>query len=255
MISKRICILLIDLFLFYKAAITDSALGKYTTNVIFDDTDIAQLNAIPHDSPHRLVDLKVMDADEEGYAKTYNVSPAGTYDVAHHCLVNAGISNSRTILFKLLVPVAVKRGYGITIGKGENIWLNVHIDELTDFYELLFKSVLDPLKSQDVPHGRNGYFLIGADEHRSYQQDAEISRALFDLGMVKNIKPTEFTVEEAIEYFGPRGGSFRAALGGNARFASNNAKSLGWKPAKTTRDYLDSLANDVQFWARATKSQ
>ncbi|KAJ8074295.1 hypothetical protein PM082_012606 [Marasmius tenuissimus] len=195
--------------------------------------------------------LKVANADE-GYAKTYKVSPAGTYDAARHPPVDVGIANPKTILFKLLVPVAIKRENGITIGKGENIWLNVQIDE--HFYELLFNSVLDPSKSQNVPHGRNGYFLLGADEHKSYQQKAEISRVLFELGMVKDTKLTEFTEEEAIEYFGPRGRSFRAALRGNVRFMSNNAKSLGWKPTKTTKDYLGSLANDVQFWARASNT-
>ncbi|KAL0063869.1 hypothetical protein AAF712_009223 [Marasmius tenuissimus] len=237
------------------AVISDSAIGEYASDTIFDDTNLEQLESIPPNAPHRPVELKVLDADEEGYTKTYIVSPGIIYDGARHPLVDAGISNPRTIVFKILIPTSIKRGYGITIGKGENLWSHVHIDDLTDFYELLFKSVVDQSKSKDVPHGREGYFFLGAEESKGHQHYKETSRILFDLGKVKSTEPTPFTEEEATEYFGPMGKFIRALLSSNSRFVGNNAKRLGWKPNKTTEDFVASLAEEVQFWVRATENQ
>ncbi|KAJ8074285.1 hypothetical protein PM082_012595 [Marasmius tenuissimus] len=184
--------------------ISDPALGEYTSDTIFDDTNLAQLESIPHDAPHRPVELKIINADEEGYAKTYIVAAGIIYGVARHPLVVPGISNPRSLFFRLLVPTAIKRGNGIAIGKGENTWLIVSIDEVADFYELLFKSVLDQSRLKEVPHGKEGYFFLGAEEIKTYRYYNDVSRILFDLGKAESAQPTQFTLEEAEKYFGPQ---------------------------------------------------
>ncbi|KAL0063875.1 hypothetical protein AAF712_009229 [Marasmius tenuissimus] len=202
--------------------ISDPALGEYTSDTIFDDTNLAQLESIPHDAPHRPVELKIINADEEGYAKTYIVAAGIIYGVARHPLVVPGISNPRSLFFRLLVPTAIKRGNGIAIGKGENTWLIVSIDEgelrfqdeiignqpkdllVADFYELLFKSVLDQSRLKEVPHGKEGYFFLGAEEIKTYRYHNDVSRILFDLGKAESAQPTQFTLEEAEKYFGPQ---------------------------------------------------
>ncbi|KAL0569750.1 hypothetical protein V5O48_012211 [Marasmius crinis-equi] len=226
--------------------LADDALGDYTSDVIWDDENVAQLETLAPNHNPRPVELKVVSADEDGYAYTYIVSPSAIYDKVRNPLVDAGIANSRTIVFKLFVPISIKRGYGITIGKGENIWANVHIDEITDFFVLLFKAVLkDP---RVVPHGKEGHFLIGADEHKSIQWYSEIAKVLFDLGKVKSPEPTRFTEEEAKQYFGEQAADVLGNLGGNARSASNRAKKLGWQPRKTTDDFIGSIREEVGFW-------
>ncbi|KAK1221620.1 hypothetical protein PQX77_015564 [Marasmius sp. AFHP31] len=184
--------------------ISDSALGEYTSDTVFDDANLAQLESIPHDAPHRPVDVKVISADEEGYAKTYIVAAGIIYDMARHPLVIAGISNPRSITFRILVPTAIKRANGIAVGKGENIWLHVSVDEVVDFYELLFKSVLDQSRPKEVPHGKEGYFFLGAEEIKTYRYHHDVSRILYDLGKAERAQPTQFTLEEAEKYFGPQ---------------------------------------------------
>ncbi|KAL0569748.1 hypothetical protein V5O48_012209, partial [Marasmius crinis-equi] len=109
--------------------LADGALGEYTSDVIWDDENVTQIASIPPNAIHRAPELKALSADEEGYAKTYIVCPSIVYGPARNPLVDAGVANSKTVIYKILVPVAVKRGYGVTIGKGENVYPNVHIDE------------------------------------------------------------------------------------------------------------------------------
>ncbi|KAL0569749.1 hypothetical protein V5O48_012210 [Marasmius crinis-equi] len=227
--------------------LTDKALGEYTSDVIWDDENVAQIESLAPDAPQRPVELKVVSADEEGYAYTYIVCLSVIYDGASNPLVDAGIANSRTIAFKMFVPISIKRGYGTTIGKGENVWANVHIDEVTDFYVLLFKNVLKD--SNDVPHGKEGYFFIGADEHKSKQWYSEVAKVLFDLGKVKSPEPTLFTEQEAKQYFGEQGTYLLDVFGGNARSVSNRARKLGWQPRRTTNDFIGSIRAEVEFWA------
>ncbi|KAJ8074281.1 hypothetical protein PM082_012591 [Marasmius tenuissimus] len=158
------------------------------------------------------------------------------------------------MLCKVLVPTSIKRGHGIVIGKGE-IWLHVHIDELTDFYELLFTSVLDKSRSEGVPHGKAGYFCIGAEEIKLHQIYNEVSRILFDSGKIKSAEPTQFTEEEATNYFGPHGTILRTAFSGNSRFVGTKAKKLGWKPRKTREDCLGSVKEEIEVWVRETSNQ
>ncbi|KAL0566424.1 hypothetical protein V5O48_015590 [Marasmius crinis-equi] len=226
--------------------IVDNALGEYTSDFIWDDENVAQIaESIPPNALHRAPELKVFSADEEGYAKTYIVCPSIIYGAAHHPLVDAGIANSRTMIFKMLVSMAVKRGYGVTVGKGENVWANVHIDEVADLFVLLFTSILKD--SNKIPHGKEGYFFAGADEHKNVQEYSEVAKTLFDLGKVKSAELTPLTGEEAKEFFGDYAALYLAALGGNARCVSNRAKKLGWRPKRTTKDFIGSIKDEIEY--------
>ncbi|KAJ8087883.1 hypothetical protein PM082_006739 [Marasmius tenuissimus] len=230
------------------AVLNDTAVGEFTSEEIYDDENVQQLETISPDALHRLVDLKVLEADEAGYVKSYLICPGIIYDDAQNPLVDAGVANSRTIIFKMLVPPAVKRGYGIIVGKGENVWLNVHIDEAAEFYVLMFTSVLDD--SKNVPHGREGYFFLGAEEHKAVQYYNEVTKVLFELGKVKSPDPRPLGEDEAVEHFGPWGAVARVALGGNARFVGNRARKLGWVPVKGTQEFIASLRKEVGYWLK-----
>ncbi|KAL0568650.1 hypothetical protein V5O48_013335 [Marasmius crinis-equi] len=226
--------------------ISDAAAGDYASDMIWDDENVSQLDSIAPDAFHRPAELKVLSADEEGYAKTYIVCPTLIYNAARNPLVDVGISNSRTSLFKMLILMAVKRDFGVTIGKGENLWANVHIGEVADFFVLLFNSALD--NSKDLLHGREGYFFLGSDESKSVEFYSEISRILFNLGKIKSPTPTEVTEEEAVLFLGEGAGPLvRIMIGGNKRCVSTRARKLGWKPQKNTERMLGTMKDEVDF--------
>jgi hypothetical protein len=48
------------------AQFIDDACGSYRCDVIFRDTNVAQVKAVPDEAIHRAVDLVVLDGDQEG---------------------------------------------------------------------------------------------------------------------------------------------------------------------------------------------
>jgi hypothetical protein len=67
--------LLCELHLYYLAFITDDARGLTAEHVSFSDLEVERLNAIPETALHRNVDVALIKADNEGYVKTYIVTP------------------------------------------------------------------------------------------------------------------------------------------------------------------------------------
>ncbi|KAF9262761.1 NAD-binding protein [Marasmius fiardii PR-910] len=211
--------------------------------IVWDDEDVAQLDKIPPDAFHRQPELKVLAADQEaGYVKTYIVCPGIIYDITRNPLVEAGIANATTAFFSALVPVALKRGAGILPLEGKNHWPNVHIEEVADLYVLLFNAAL----ADEIPHGKEGYFFACADEHQYSDVYDRMSGALFDMGKVKSPVSTPYSKEEAQEHFGD-GGFMYSVITSDVRCVGNRGKRLGWKPKKTTKDFLDVIPREVEY--------
>ena len=101
----------------------------YPTDVIYHDTDVEQMKGIPATALHRNVDLAVVEADTQGYARTHIVFPATIYDIAKHALVDAGISNAHSIQIPLLVRASLARGRAGMVGEGKALWPDVSIDD------------------------------------------------------------------------------------------------------------------------------
>lgn len=108
--------------------------GMFTTEEVYSDLDSAAFEALPESAPHRNVDYAIIEADKEGYVKTYIVLPSTIYGLAIGPLVTAGLQNPHSIQAPLLVKSAVARGQGGMIGEGLAKWPNVHIDDRTCFH-------------------------------------------------------------------------------------------------------------------------
>ncbi|KAH9041644.1 hypothetical protein EDB85DRAFT_2071888 [Lactarius pseudohatsudake] len=221
----RICVLM------------DNAAGLHDTDVIYADTDPEQIESLPDTAFHRLVDLEVVAADKEGYVRTYIVLPSTIYGIATGKLFDLGISHA----FSQQIPAAIKasldRGQGGVIGEGKNIWPNVEVHEQAELYQIILDAALS---DRNTPHGRDGYYFGASDEYRLYDLAKAYSRALYDLGKGKSPEPTPFTAEEAQKYFGG------VWLGSNARCKAERGRALGWKPTKTTKDFIESVRPEVE---------
>ena len=72
MFSRALAGTAITLFSCFDAlagVLIDDAQGMYPSDVIYSDMDVAQLEAIPETQPHRIVDLDIVKADEQGARK------------------------------------------------------------------------------------------------------------------------------------------------------------------------------------------
>ena len=98
--------------------LTDNARGEYASDVIYNDLNVEQIKSIPPTAHHRNVDLRVVDADEKGYARTHIVLPSTIYGVAKHALTEAGISNPYSQQIPSLIRASLGRGRAGVVGKG-----------------------------------------------------------------------------------------------------------------------------------------
>ncbi|KAI9463253.1 hypothetical protein BJY52DRAFT_1254099 [Lactarius psammicola] len=227
----------IPIFIHTVCVLMDNAVGLHDTDVIYVDTNPKQIESLPDTAFHRMVDLEVVAADKAGYVRTYIVLPSTIYGIATGKLFDLGISHA----YSQQVPVAIKasldRGQGGMIGEGKNIWPNVEVHEQAELYQIILDAALSDPKT---PHGREGYYFGANDEYRLYDLAKAYSQVLYDLGKGKSPEPTTFTAEEAQKYFG---GPF---LGSNSRCKAERGRALGWKPTKTTKDFLESVRLEVE---------
>jgi nucleoside-diphosphate-sugar epimerase len=113
-----------------------------------------------------------------------------------------------------MIELAKKYGVGRHIGPGENIWSNVHINDLVDLYLLAI---------QKAPAGAFYYAENGENSMRELAQ--AVSRMLGYGGRTE-----EMSVEEAIGEWGE--GGARYTMGSNSRVRAVRARQeLGWSPS------------------------
>lgn len=217
----------------------DNAAGLRSTDAIWDDTNSDELERLPPNAPHRDVDLEILQADREGYVKGYLVSPSTIYGMASGKFVDAGLQNKHSIQIPALVVASLGRGRAGMVGKGLNVWPNVHIDDIADLYVVLFNAIR--ANPDTVGHGRDGYYFGVNGEHTMYDVGKEVGRALVALGRASSDEPTTFTQEDLNNYF--KGSDY---LGTNSRAVANRSRSIGWKPKKTTADFLGTIKDEVE---------
>ena len=97
------------------------------TDNIYSDLDPEHINSVPDTALHRDIELLVLSASPK--VRTHIISPPTIYGIADHALVRKGISHSSSIQLPALIRVSIARGQGGVVGKGLNIWPNVHISE------------------------------------------------------------------------------------------------------------------------------
>lgn len=112
-----------------------------------------------------------------------------------------------------MVELAKAKGIGTHIGKGENIWSNVHIQDLAALYVL----ALENAEAGSIFFAENG--------SASFKEIALAINKRFNFGE----ETASIDIDEAIKLWNPEGAHF--AFGSNSRVKSDKArKMLGWTP-------------------------
>ena len=123
-----------------------------------------------------------------------------------------------------LIDVARKRGVPGHVGRGLNIWSNVHIADVVDLYLL----ALDRAPAGSLFYAENG--------EASFKAVAEAIGRMLGLGE----RTDPWSIGEAVEALGP--GAY-LSFGSNCRVRGKRARELGWKP-KADR-LIDEIENGV----------
>jgi nucleoside-diphosphate-sugar epimerase len=184
----------------------DMAGGKRGEKVYEDDTPIQPL---PGKAARVAVDRLILDSAKQG-VRAIVLCPTMIYGRGH------GV-HAESVQVPRLIALARKHGAGRHVGPGENVWSNVHIDDLVPLYVL----ALDKAPA--------GAFYYAENGENSYREIAEsISRML---GFGGRTQP--MSMEEAIAEFGETGAQF--SYGSNSRVRAVRARrELGWAPKAGT---------------------
>jgi nucleoside-diphosphate-sugar epimerase len=112
----------------------------------------------------------------------------------------------------LLIELAKKRGCAAYAGPGENIWSNVHIDDLVTLYALAIEK---------APAG--AFFFAENGENSMREVCDAINRMLGLAG-----PPMAMSMQEAAAEWGE--GTAEDTMASNSRVRAVRARQLGWKP-------------------------
>ncbi|KAF8071994.1 hypothetical protein FPV67DRAFT_911651 [Lyophyllum atratum] len=218
--------------------IADNACGEYASDTIYDDMNPDQIESLPPTQLHRPVDLMIINADKEGYIRSYIIAPSTIYGVVNNRLVEMGVQNPHSIQIPALIDASLDRGQGGMVGPGKNIWPNVSNDDIADLFLVLYDSIMT--NPSGTGHGREGFYFGENGEHSLYEVGKAIAELLVEIGRGVSAEPTPFTKEEIDKYFA---GSYY--LGSNARCRANRARSIGWIPKKPKSSMFASIAPEI----------
>jgi nucleoside-diphosphate-sugar epimerase len=180
----------------------DMAGGERGDAIYEDDTPIRPL---PGKAARVAIDRLVLDSVKSG-VRAVVICPTMIYGRGR------GV-HRESVQVPRLIALARKHGLGRHVGRGENIWSNVHIDDLVSLYVLAFEK---------APAGAFYYAENGENSYRELAQ--AISRML---GFGGRTKP--MPVDEAVAEFGEIAAQF--SYGSNSRVRAVRARrELGWAP-------------------------
>src|SRR5437762_897879 len=121
----------------------------------------------------------------------------------------------------LLIRLAKKRSNAAHAGPGENIWSNVHIDDLVTLYALAIEK---------APAG--AFFFVENGENSMREVCEAINRMLGYAG-----PPSAMSMEAAAAEWGE--GTAEDTMASNSRVRALRARQLGWKP--TARSLIEEI--------------
>ncbi|KAG6831796.1 hypothetical protein H0H92_007473 [Tricholoma furcatifolium] len=217
--------------------LVDDANGQHSTGTVYSDLDLQKLESLPPSQPHRIVDLSIVDADTQGYVKTYIVLPGTIYGLATGPLIDLGLQNAHSQQIPAMVKIALEREEAGYVGLGKNEWPHVHIKEVTDLFILIFDHVLS---HKDIGHGREGFYFGENGEYVMWNAAKAVAQTLHDAGKVKTSLPSSYTEEEMRRFF-PSGTMF----GTNARCKGDRSRAIGWRPRKGWQDLVASIKCEI----------
>jgi len=188
------------------SSIVGDASGGEASDKIYSEDDLPE--PTPDKAPRVAIDTLVLDAAKRGVRSTVLCN---TLIYGH-----GAVPNTASVQLPRLERQAKKSGIVRHVGRGLNIWSNVHIDDVVDIYRLALEK---------SPAGT--FYFVESGEAQFRDTTAAMARALELRG------PEDWPLEEAIKEWGYEMASY--GLGSNSRVRSKRTReTLGWQPKRTS---------------------
>lgn len=217
--------------------------GSPSSLIFNDDDGVAEIRAHIRKHPKRAVDNYILDvASDESAIKTALVFPPIIYGKGE------GPVNQRSIQIPSLARTTIQLGHGVTVGKGESRWGNIHIGDVGRIFAALAENAAKGLPG-DETWGRSGIYLAGVGELVSHAITSSTQSSLADCGQTffdvsakvaaaakqGGYIPTDKVEELPKDQYDthlPHGGIM---FGTNARGQANRARRLlNWAPREVS---------------------
>jgi nucleoside-diphosphate-sugar epimerase len=193
----------------------DDVRGSQRTESIFDEYTPLVIQKLKQ--PRRDIDLMVLDAAAKG-VRSGVICPSLIYGQG------SGL-NPHSVQIPFLAENARRRGVVQIVGAGQNVWSNVHIDDVVDLY-LMALAKAPPAA-----------FYFAANGEASFEQIGNALVQRLGLAKVESLNP-----ELAAQLWGvPRA---YYSFGSNSRVRSVRARQeLGWMPQHAS--VIDWILNEM----------
>jgi nucleoside-diphosphate-sugar epimerase len=165
--------------------------------------------------------------------------------------IGTGPFNRTSAQLPILVRAALKRRKAEVIGPGEATWNNVHIDDLSDAYILIFDELLaaygpdakpDAQPSPYLTTGREGYYFAESGKHTWRQISEKLGEVLHKKGISKSSEVTSFP-DADVETISEFGKGTWQIVGSQSDSKAERIRKLGWKPHRPS--VFDSIEEQV----------
>ncbi|SPB13186.1 putative NAD dependent epimerase/dehydratase [Caballeronia novacaledonica] len=188
------------------SSIVGDASGGEASDDIFTEDDLPE--PTPDKAPRVAIDRLVLDAANRGVRSAVLCN---TLIYGH-----GAVPNAASVQLPRLERQAKKSGIVRHVGRGLNIWSNVHIDDVVEIYRLALEK---------SPAGT--FYFVESGEAQFRDMTTAMARALELRG------PEDWPLEDAIKEWGYEMASY--GLGSNSRVRSKRTREmLGWQPKRTS---------------------
>ncbi|WP_250453438.1 NAD-dependent epimerase/dehydratase family protein [Caballeronia sp. ATUFL_M2_KS44] len=188
------------------SSIVGDASGGEASDSIYTEDTLPKPTA--DKAPRVAIDNLVLDAAKRGVRSAVLCN---TLIYGH-----GAIPDTASVQLPRLERQAKKSGVVRHVGRGLNIWSNVHIDDVVDAYRRALEK---------TPAGT--FYFIESGEAQFRDMTAAMAKALGLRG------PEDWPLEQAIEEWGYEMASY--GLGSNSRVRGERARTLlGWQPKRTS---------------------
>ncbi|KAF4912791.1 hypotheticall protein [Colletotrichum viniferum] len=157
-----------------------------------------------------------------------------------------GPGNTKSTQVYTLATTVLERGKGIRIGDGENIWHQIHIQDLSNLYLALAEAAASG--GGKATWDEEGYYLAENGSFSWGDVEKAVAQAAFDKGLIKTSELDVLDWDGVVKE-DPKG-PYR--WGSNSRgLATRARKCLGWNPVQPK--LMDVIGDIVELQAKDLK--
>ncbi|KAH7339828.1 NAD(P)-binding protein [Rhizoctonia solani] len=208
--------------------LSDNYNGELTPegSKIWNDNDINDIKGIAPTQPHRNVDLEIFGAHEREEIDAYIIAPSCIYGIGD------GPGNKISQQIPRLIRAAIEFKQPVYVGKGTNLWNNVHITDLVQLYALVLNLALSVRAGEATrPEAFANFYFGSVGEHAWGDIAKRLGPILLKRGKVEKTEARSIKADEVQNF---------SALATNSRSVAERSRKLGWTTvAKSLEDTLE----------------